>query len=64
MTARDELSPSTRRLVASAAATALLLAGPSPVAAGGWWSTPQLEHQTPALAIGETSSVSAAVLFD
>lgn len=64
MTARDELSPGTRRLVASAAATALLFAGPVPVAAGGWWSTPQLEHQTPALAVGETTSVSASVLFD
>lgn len=64
MIARDELSPGTRRLVASAAATALLFTGPSPVAAGGWWSTPQLEHQTPALAVGEITSVSASVLFD
>lgn len=33
----------------------------TPAAAGGWWSTPQLEHQT--LAIGESTTVSVGVMF-
>lgn len=50
-----------RTIVATAVAGGVMAVTAMPAAAGGWWTSPQLEHST--LAIGESTTVSADLMF-
>ena len=52
-----------RRITTLALSAMVMATTPLPATAGGWWTSPQLEHQTPALGIGESTTVTAQVMF-
>lgn len=56
--------PAMRRRIATAGLLATLVASAAlPAMAGGWWTYPQLDEPIPALGIGDTTTVTAQVLF-